>query len=184
MTKVDDNAHVWDGEETAVYQGPLNPEFPEGLAAPGPSFNDVGWLDDGDTEIDRAESYTDLTVQGGKLLRTKVKSIKNTIKILCTEENATTVLLQYPDAVLTTDANGVVTLSTAGGSKKAESSWIIDFFDGDYRKRYIIPRGEVTGRSKLAHGSEKWTVYEFTISIYGSFEIIFSKLDGAPVATP
>jgi hypothetical protein len=183
VNKVDENVHAWDYEDTSVYVGDLGVTMPVDFADPI-AHDELGWLADDSTEIDRAESYTDLMVQGGKTMRTKVKSIKNTIKFQCTEENARVLMLQYPDAVLTTSANGTVTLSTEGGSKKAESSWIVDFRDGDYRKRYLIPRGEVTGRGKLVHATDKFTIYEFTVTIYGSFSIEFSKLEGAPVHTP
>ena len=166
------NIRIYGDQDSAVYVGPKGTTLPTGLAAPAAAFQDLGWLSEDGTDITREVSTTDFTAwQGGTIVRSKVSGVKDTVKVVCLEETAIALGLLYPGSTSVT-TTGVTTISVPGGSAANEKALVVDFIDDTVTKRYSIPRAEVTGTGTVSHKNSDMTMYEFTFTIYGDFEII------------
>ncbi len=172
MTKNLANIRIYGDEASAVYVAPKGATMPADLAAPGVTFADLGWLSEDGTEISREMSSNDFTAwQGGTIVRSKVSGVKDTVKVTCLEETAVALGLYYPGSTSVT-TTGTTKLTVKGGSVSNEKALVIDFLDGSITKRYAIPRAEVTGVGTVGHKNSDMTMYEFTFTIYGGFDII------------
>ena len=172
MTKNLANIRIYGDQDSAVYVGDKGTTLPVDLAAPGAGLGDLGWLSEDGTDISREVSSTDFTAwQGGTIVRSKITGTKNTLKVTALEETAISLGLYYPGMTATT-TGGVTRMSVPGGSKSNEKALVVDFIDDTVTKRYSIPRAEVTGLGTVSHKNSDMTMYEFTFTIYGDFEII------------
>lgn len=166
------NIRIYGDQDSVVYIADKGATMPLDLAAPGVGFDDLGWLSEDGVDVTRESSSTDFTAwQGGTIVRSKVSGVKDTIKVVCLEETAVQLGLLYPGSTSAT-ATGVTKISVPGGSASNEKALIADFIDDDVTKRYSIPRAEVTGTGTVSHKNTDMTMYEFTFTIYGGFEII------------
>ena len=166
------NIRIYGDQESVVYVAPKGSTLPTTLAAPTAPFQDLGWLSEDGVDISREVSTTDFTAwQGGTIVRSKVSGVKDTLKIVCLEETAIALGLLYPGATSAT-ATGTTTITVAGGSKSNEKALVVDFIDDAVTKRYAIARAEVTGTGTVSHKNSDMTMYEFTFTIYGGFNII------------
>lgn len=166
------NIRIYGDQDSAVYVAPKGTTLPVGLAAPAAAFQDLGWLSEDGVDVTRESSSTDFTAwQGGTIVRSKVSGVKDTVKVVCLEETAIALGLLYPGSTSAT-ATGVTTISVPGGAASNEKALLVDFIDDDVTKRYSIPRAEVTGTGTVGHKNSDMTMYEFTFTIYGDFEII------------
>lgn len=172
MTKNLANIRIYGDQDSAVYVGPKGTTLPVDLAAPAAALLDLGWLSEDGVDVTRESSSTDFTAwQGGTIVRSKVSGVKDTIKVVCLEETAIALGLLYPGSTSTT-TTGVTRISVPGGSASNEKALVVDFIDDTITKRYAIPRAEVTGTGTVSHKNSDMTMYEFTFTIYGDFEII------------
>lgn len=168
-----DLVRIYGDEGGEVYVAPKGTTGPTTLAAPGGSFTAIGWLDeDGGIDFDRDEEVTDFNAwQGGTLLRRKVTSVIDTFKFVATQEDADVLGLYYKGVEPTT-ASSVDTFAITNQAVSDERAWVVDMFDDTIQKRYVIPSGEVTGRATVPHKNAELTMYEFTVTIYGSYSIL------------
>ena len=121
---------------------------------------------------DRDEPSTEFPAcQGGAIVRTKKTSVKDTFKFVCLEETATTMGLYYAGVAPTT-ATGVDTFAITNQARSDERAWVADVVDGNVTKRLVVPAGEVTGRATISHKNSEMTMYEFTVTIYGDYQIL------------
>jgi hypothetical protein len=172
MTKNLANMRIYGDMDSTVYVAPKGTTGPVGLAAPAAAYQDLGWLSEDGVDVTRETSSKDFTAwQGGTIVRSKITSVKDTIKVVCLEETAITLGLYYPGMTATT-ATGVTTLTIPAGSKSNEKALLVDFIDDTVTKRYAIPRAEVTAVGTVSHKNADQTMYEFTFTIYGGFSII------------
>lgn len=173
MTKALSNIRIYGDETSAISVAPKGTTGPAGLEALVAPYVELGWMSEDGAEITREFSINEFNGwQGGTIVRTRRAGNKDTVKFQCLEETAATLGLYYPGSTGTTDLAGVSKIAVKAGAVSDERAWVIDFFDDDVHKRYDIPRGEVTGQGSLVHKSTEMTVYEFTLTIYGDFEII------------
>lgn len=172
MTKNLANIRIYGDQDSAVYIADKGTTGPTTLAAPGVSYDDLGWISEDGTEVGRETSSTDFTAwQGGTIVRSKVSGVKDMIKVTALEETAISLGLYYPGMSAVT-ATGVTTITVPGGSNSNEKALVVDFIDDDVTKRYVIPRAEVTSVGTVGHKNTDMTMYEFTFTIYGGFTII------------
>lgn len=172
MTKNLANIRIYGDADSVVYLAPKGTTLPVDLVAPAAAFQDLGWLSEDGVDITRESSSNDFTAwQGGTIVRSKVSGVKDTIKVVCLEETAITLGLLYPGSTSTT-TTGTTKISVPGGSSSNEKALVVDFMDDAVTKRYAIPRAEVTGTGTVSHKNTDMTMYEFTFTIYGGFDII------------
>lgn len=166
------NIRIYGDQDSAVYVGTKGTTMPIDLAAPAVAFKDLGWLSEDGVDITRESSATDFTAwQGGTIVRSKVSGVKDTIKVVCLEETAIALGLYYPGSTSVT-TTGTTKITVPGGASSNEKALVVDFKDDTVTKRYNIPRAEVTGVGTVSHKNTDMTMYEFTFTIYGGFEII------------
>lgn len=173
MSKTLSNIRVYGDGACAVHVAPKGTTLPTTLAAPSAPFTELGWGSEDGLPIGRSsESSTFRAWQGGTLVRRRVRSNEDTFKFWALEETLTVVKLYYPGATATT-ATGVTTIHVPQAAQTDERAWILDFEDSPAnRKRYVIPVAEVNDRATIAHKSDAMTIYEFTATIIGDFDII------------
>lgn len=172
MTKNLANIRIYGDQDSAVYVADKGTTGPVDLAPVSAAHKDFGWVSEDGTDITRESSSTDFTAwQGGAIVRSKVSGVKDTLKVTALEETALTLGLYYPGMTAVT-TTGVTRITVPGGAKSNEKALVVDFIDDDITKRYVIPRAEVTAVGTISHKNTDMTMYEFTFTIYGDFEII------------
>lgn len=169
--KVYDNVRVYGDLDSAVYVADKGSTLPEDLSAPGDGFTELGWLSEdgiGDNRSEDAQTFR--AYQGGTIVRRKTTSVEDTITFQCLEETATVLGLRYagqePEV-----ADGVARIKVQNQTAENARAFVIDVTDNGITKRYAIPVGHV-GTGAVAHSNSAMTVYEFTITIQGDYEII------------
>lgn len=171
MAKVYDNIRVYGDLESAVYVAPKGSTLPTTLDAPVAPFTELGWLsEDGIGENRSEDMQTFRAYQGGTIVRRKKTSVEDSITFQCLEETALVMGLRYAGQTATV-AGDVATINVANQTRDDARAFVIDVVDGDYTKRYAIPVGYV-GTGSVAHSNSSMTVYEFTVTIQGDYDII------------
>lgn len=172
MAKNRDNIRIYGDDDSGVWTAPKGSTGPSTLAALASPWEEVGWLGDGGIDLERAEESAKFNAwQGGAVVRKKVTSVEDTFKFVCLEETALTLGLYYKGATKTTAAS-VDKWTVTNQARSDERAWVVDFVDSLARKRYVIPTGEVTGRATVPHKNSDLTMYEYTVTIYGDYEIL------------
>lgn len=172
MAKDRNNVRIYGDDAGGVWVAPKGTTGPTTLAAPGVGFSEVGWISEDGIDLDRDESANDFFAwQGGAIVRSKRTSVKDTFKFVCLEETAITLGLYYAGVTATTAA-GVDTFAISNQTKSDERAWVVDFVDADVQKRLVVPSGEVQGRATVSHKNSDMTMYEFTVAIYGDYQIL------------
>lgn len=172
-----DNVRSAGGDLDSVWVGKLGAVMPDGMTVPEEHAN-IGWLSDEGIELghdDNTETFNGH--QGGKVVRKKVTTSEDTFKFTALESTALTYGLIHDIRSRTTEgsgANGTYTRMKVTGSKKQNDrrSWIVDLWDGDIWERYLIPSGEVGERPTVNATNSDLKTYEFTVTVYGSYEIL------------
>lgn len=175
MAKDRENIRIYGDDDTGVWVAPKGTTGPTEAAILSGEFVapavEIGWLGDDGIDFDRGgDSTTFRAYQGGNIVRKKA-SAEDTFKFFALEETALTLGLMYPGMVTTAGTDPTVTKHTVGQPISDERAWIVPFVDGAYRKVAVIPSGEVTERGTVPHKFDELTAYEFTVSIYGNFDI-------------
>lgn len=172
MTKSLSNIRIYGDDLSAVAVAPKGSTMPTDLGALDVAFDELGWLSTDGVAVGRkTEAKEFYGFQGGTLVRTKRTSKKDSFKFQCLEETAITLGLMYPGSTSAT-ASGVTTITVPEGIAADERAWVVTFIDDDVTKRYAIPRGEVVESADIVHKNDEMTIYEFTVNIYGEFDII------------
>ena len=171
MAKVYDNIRVYGDLESAVYVAPKGSTLPTDLNEPAAPLVELGWLsEDGINENRSEDVQTFRAYQGGTIVRRKKTSVEDSITFQCLEETATVLGLRYA-GVEPVQGSGVATITVANQTKDDPRAFVVDVVDGDYTKRYVIPVGYV-GTGSVVHSNSAMTVYEFTVTIQGDYDII------------
>lgn len=185
MTKNQANIRIFGDDGDAVYVGPKGATMPVGLAAPGAAFSEIGWLGEDGINLDQSLTVNKFNAhQGGAQVRQKKSGVERSFTFQALEETAIVLGLYYPgiEGVTTgTAPNQITTFTVPAGSSSDERSWVVDSFDGDVHKRHNIPVGEVGETGTISHTNSGLAIYEFTVNIFGEFDII-TNAAGAIVA--
>lgn len=171
MAKTLGNIRIFGEEASSVWVAPKGTTMPTDLAAPAAAFLDLGWLGEDGVDVERESDFSDFHAMGGTLVRTIPTGAKNTFKFQALETTAVTYGLFYPGLTKTTATGGPTTMVIPGGAVSDERAWVVDLVDGAVTKRYAVPRGQASGGT-LVHKTDEITIYEFTVTIQGSFNII------------
>ena len=167
-----DNVRSFGGDLDSVRVGKLGAVMPKGIEEPTEHEN-VGWLSDDGMSFghdDNVESFTGH--QGGRVVRKKVTSSEDTFKFTALETTLLTFGLTH-DIRSHTTTDGVSRMKISGSKKPNDRrSWIVDKWDGDIWYRYLIPSGELGERPEEVAKNSELTMYEQTVTIYGSYEIL------------
>ena len=174
-----DNVRSAGGDLDSVWVGKLGAQMPREIEDP-PNHENVGWLNEDGLEFgheDNVESFTGH--QGGKVVRKKVTSSEDTFKFPALESTALVYGLIHDIRARSTstgvvDTGKQVTRMRVSGSKKPNDrrSWVVDLWDGDIWERYLIPSGEIGERPAVTASNSGLKMYEFTVTVYGSYEIL------------
>jgi hypothetical protein len=174
MAKNPDNARIYGGEDSGVYVAPKGTTGPTGLAAPT-GFTELGWLSEDGISFERSEDVTThRAFQGATIIRRAKTSVEDTFTFQCLEETATVLGLYYAGqepVVSGTGESAIATITVKEQTKVDERAFVVDLYDGDVHKRYVIPRASI-GVGSIAHSNSDITVYEFTCTIQGDYSII------------
>jgi hypothetical protein len=166
------NIRIYGDDASGVWVAPKGTTGPTTLAAPGVGFAEVGWLSEDGIDLDRDQNIAEFNAwQGGTLVRSKKTSVKDTFKFVCLEETAATLGLYYAGVTPTT-ATGVDTFAITNQTASDERAWVADMVDGTITKRLVVPSGEITGVATIGHKNSDMTMYEFTVTIYGDYDIL------------
>ena len=174
-----DNVRSAGGDLDSVWVGALGAIMPQEIEEP-PYHDNVGWLGEDGIELghnDNEESFTGH--QGGKVVRKKVTTSEDTFKFTSLESTALVYGLTHDirsreTVAGTVDVGKQVTRLKVSGAKKPNDrrSWVVDLWDGDIWERYLIPSGEVGERPTVTASNSGLKMYEFTVTVYGSYEIL------------
>lgn len=172
MAKDRDNIRIYGDDASGVWVAPKGTTGPTDLAAPGVGYAEVGWLSEDGVDVDREANMAEFTgFQGGAIVRRKKTSVKDTFKFVCLEETATTMGLAFAGVAPTT-ATGVDTFAITNQTASDERAWVVDVVDGTVTKRYVVPSGEAELTGTISHKNSDITMYEFTVTIYGDYDIL------------
>ncbi|MGZ4530729.1 MAG: phage tail tube protein [Mycobacteriaceae bacterium] len=172
MAKDRANIRTYGDDASAVYVAPKGTTGPTTLAAPGVGFTEVGWLSEDGVDFDRSTDRTTYRgFQGAAVVKVKTVSVEDTFKFVCLEETATTLGLAFAGVTPTT-ATGVDTFAITNQAKSDERAWVVDLIDGTVTKRYVVPAGNAELTGTIAHKNSDMTMYEFTVTINGAYNIL------------
>ena len=172
MAKDRTNIRIYGDDASAVWVAPKGTTGPTTLAAPGVGYVEVGWLSEDGIDFSRDANLAEFNgFQGGAIVRTKKTSVKDTFKFVCLEETATTLGLAYAGVTPTT-VTGVDTFHIANQTASDERAWVVDVVDGTITKRYVVASGEAELTGTIAHKNSDMTMYEFTVTITGAYDIL------------
>lgn len=175
MAKVYDNIRIYGDLDSGVWVAPKGSTLPADLTAPADPLVELGWLSEDGISFDRSEdATTHRAYQGGTIVRRKKTSVEDSFSFQCLEETAEVLGLYYAGQTPVTSGTGesaVATITVENQTASDERAWVVDVVDGDVTKRYVVPVGTV-GTGTVAHSNSSMTVYEFTVSIQGTYEVI------------
>lgn len=170
MAKVYDNIRIYGDLDSGVYVAPKGTTLPTDLDTPA-DFTELGWLSEDGISVDRSEeATTHRAYQGGTIVRRKKTSVEDSFTFQCLEETATVLGLYYAGATPTVQ-DGVAKIEVKNQTRTDERAWVVDVVDGNVKKRYVVPVGTVSTGS-VVHSNSEMTVYEFTVTIQGDYEVI------------
>lgn len=184
MAKTLENIRLYGDLPSSVWVAPVGTVFPTDLSPDLPApWVEIGWLsDDGIDQERKVESATFTAYQGGTVVRKRVTSTDNTRTFAALEETLTVFGLYNTGTTAVTEAGGLTRLTVPAGTGVDERAYIFDYSDGDYLKRELITRGEVTDRDKISNKNDELTVYALTTTIYGDFDVLTNNPALAPAA--
>lgn len=168
MAKDLDNVRIYDGEAGGVWVAPKGTTGPTDLTAPPAGFEELGWISqDGISESAEINAETFRAWQGAKVLRRKITQNDRTFSFQCMEENATIHGLKYrgqAPVVSTGVATTTVTEQTANDTR----AWVMDMYDGDIQKRFVIPAGEYEQTGTIQYRNAP-TIHEYSVTPIGDY---------------
>jgi hypothetical protein len=74
--------------------------------------------------------------------------------------------------VTPTTATGVDTFAITNQTASDERAWVADMVDGTITKRLVVPSGEAQLTGTISHKNSDMTMYEYTVTIYGDYDIL------------
>lgn len=171
MAKNYDNVRIYGDGDSGVWVGPKGAAMPTDLATEPVDHVELGWLSEDGVSVDRSEEATSFRAhQGGVVVRRKKTSVEDTITFQCLEETAATMGLRFAGQKPVLEGD-VARITVKDQTKDDARSWVVDEYDGDYVTRYLVEVGHA-GSGSLAYSNSAMTVYEFTVTIVGDYEIL------------
>ena len=168
-----DNIRVYGDADSGVWVADKGADGPTDLATEPAEFTELGWLSEDGISLDRSEDATSFRAhQGGTVVRRKKTSVEDSFTFQCLEETADAMGLRYAGQtpVLTEAGGDVAKVTVTNQTKDDPRAWVVDEFDGDVHTRYVVPVGHA-GSGSLAYSNSSMTVYEFTVTIIGDYEV-------------
>lgn len=180
-----DNVRVYGDDDSGVWVGDKGATMPTGLDEPA-EHTELGWLSEDGISFDRAEEATSFRAhQGGTVVRRKKTSVEDSFTFQCLEETADAWGLRYAGQKPVMEADGKTARITVKNQTRDDArSWVVDEYDGDVHTRYLVDVGHA-GTGSLVYSNSAMTVYEFTVTIIGDYEILTNSpgvVDGAEQA--
>lgn len=172
MAKTLANVRIYGDDDSAVFVAPSGTTVPTTLAAPGGTFDELGWLSEDGVDHSRASEATSFKAwQGGAVVRRKKVSVEETFKFQCLEETAVVLGLVYAgqEPVI---ATGVATITVEDQTASDDRAWVLDMYDGDVQKRHAIPSGVAELTGTIPHKNDAMTIYEFTLTTQGTWYLL------------
>lgn len=177
MSKNYDNVRVYADEESAVYLAPKGTPLPVDLATLAAPFEEVGWLsEDGitsglSTDVNKIKAF-----QGGKTVRTRVKSTEKTLKFTALETKVLTLEAYYGGklnpTVTGTGADKIASYSEPESAGVSEYVCVVDKFDGTVHERKCYELISIGERGDIQTNGDSGDFYEYTSDIIGPVEVI------------
>jgi len=166
-----DNTQVRVGVEGAVYVAPVGTTAPtDPYSAWGTGWIDLGYCtEDGLTESLNEERQEFKAWGEKRPVRTSITNRTNTFKILCEQTSAQTASLFYGVdlADMTSSGTGATQFLSFNEPQDPEPLYYalgMDIIDGDYPKRIIVARAEVTAKGDLVYKSDTNVSYDLTFT--------------------
>lgn len=175
MPKTLANVRIYGDNAGAVAVAPKGTTPPVDLAAIStvPAYLEVGWISEDGVPVSRESSSSPFRAwQGGTIVRRRVTSNEDTFKFQMLEETRLAYGLYYPGATFTAVVGGITRIGVKAGAVSDVRAWLLDFVDGGVQKRYVIPTAEITARGTIPHKNDAMTIFDYTCTIYGDFEIV------------
>ena len=173
MSKNYSNVRVFADEENAVYLAPKGTVLPTGLDALATPFEEVGWIsEDGVSSGLSTEVYKPKAFQGGKIVRSRVKSTEKNLKFTALETKILTLEAYYGGKITPTVATGVATYTEPETAGVSEYVCIVDKFDGDIHTRKCYELISVGERGDIQSNGDSGDFYEYTSDIIGPVTVI------------
>lgn len=179
------NARIWGGDNDSIWLAPIGTTLPTTLeAAPGASFEDVGWIhEDGITENANGSKEVIRGHQGGRVVRTRMSETGTTIEFTALEDKPQTNSLRYHEKSSAVTA-GVRTVKRSPGQRVSARAAVIDFYDIDnetIRKRYVIPRLEIVPTGEKTFSNADISGFGFEAEIIGDYDVFETVVEDAAV---
>lgn len=190
MAKNRNNIRVYGSDNGAVYVANKGTIAPNDLGAPASDWTELGWLSDSGLELEqKADQKSFNAWQGGAIVKVVTSGAERTFTFECLEETAFVLGLAYGGVSFTNTGTGAATVATGtvkGAIKTMEKALIIDTVDSTdgYIKRYRIPVGVIDPSSKVVHKYDDLTVYSFSVTVTGDFDIVSNSPSITGVTTP
>lgn len=178
MAKNEANIHAYGDLANAVYVADMGTTLPSDLSEPGAGIEEIGWIsEDGLSEAVDQSDETYRAWQGATIVKKSITSSDRTFTFSALEENAITQGLKYRGQEATA-AGDVSTIKVQDQTKTDERAWVIDLFDGNHQKRYVIPKGFYVVSGEQTYAASGLTMLEITVTPIGDYDEI-SKADSA-----
>lgn len=174
-------ARIYGSEADAIYLAPLGTTLPTGLAAVGPGFEEVGWLD---TDTGVTETATGSVTklrghQGNGVVRTRMEETGTQIAFTALESKALTMGLRYDEREVTTTA-GVRHARRSPGQKVKAMAAVIDLKDADdetVMERFCIPRFEIAPNGDRVNIATALAAFPFIGEVIGFYDHYMTDLE-------
>lgn len=166
-----DNTQVRVGVEGAVYIAPVGTAVPsDPYAAWGAGWIDLGYAsEDGLTEALNEDRQEFKGWGYNAAIRTQVTNRTSTFKIALQQTSAHTLSLFYNVDLgdMTSSGTGATQYLAFNEPQTSEPMYYalgMDVLDGDYPKRIIVARAEVTEKSEITHKPDETVKYDLTFT--------------------
>lgn len=185
MAKNYNNVRIYGDEDSGVWVGDKGATLPADLDSDPVDHVELGWLSEDGISLERSEEATSFKAhQGGVIVRRKKTSVEDSVTFQCLEETAKAMGLRYSGQTPVMEGD-YARLKVTNQTKDDPRSWVVDEYDGDVKTRYLIETG-YAGSGSLVYSNSAMTVYEFTVTIIGDYEVLTNSpgvVEGA-VGTP
>lgn len=182
MAKNRDNIRIYGDDDSGVWlaaKGATAPTEEALIDRTDPAgFTEAGWLSEDGIDLDRDSDSNDFNAyQGGAIVRSKRSSTKDSFKFVCLEETAVSLGLYYAGQTPEDVTPGTVTdrklskYTVTNQTASDERAWVVRFTDGINAKYLVVPVGEVSDRATISHKNTDLTMYEFTVTIFGDYDL-------------
>lgn len=160
-----DNARIWLNAD--VYVGELGSTPPTDIETPlDAAFEAVGLLGEDGMTRGRSLDQQDHFDYAGTLIRSTNSKHKETIKIVCLEDNPLVWELVNPGSGA--EADGGVTTRTYVVPRPVKKAWVIETVDEGITRRRFIESGAVTEVGEIQTTSTAIEAKELTITLYAN----------------